>query len=315
VPAARALSVGHDRVETSDAEPISLGDGPLVASAKEESVMTAFCPLLRRHRLATLALAATTSAVALATPTEARALDKFEIQVYQADINEPGHFGLELHTNYTFSGHAVPSYDGETPPNHALRLTLEPAVGITDFLELGAYLQFMHTPYAGTQWGGTKVRAKFVVPERAHLPIFLGVNFEIGRVPVAAEQDGWANEIRPIIGWTNGYFLFDVNPIFGYALTGPDAFRPEFEPAFKAGWNTQLGFMLGAEYYAGLGRFDQGFLPRTDQEHLLFATFDLAQPVNAKSDDGWELNAGIGHGLTDATPQHWVFKMIVGHAF
>jgi len=197
--------------------------------------------------------------VALAGSTStALAMDKFEIQVYQGEINNPGQPSAELHTNYTLAGHAQPAYVDETPPDGTLRFTLEPALGVTEWLELGAYLQAMISPSDGAQFGGWKLRTKFVVPARLRLPIVLGINVELGRVPKNVEEEGWANEFRPILGVVLGRFGLTVNPVFGFALTGPEAGKPDFEPAFKAKWNTNLGFAVGAEHYAALGRFDQG---------------------------------------------------------
>lgn len=244
----------------------------------------------------------------------ALAMDKFEIQVYQGEHNAPWEPSLELHSNYTPSGHTQPAYPGETPPDRALRLTLEPALGITEWLEAGAYLQSMVSPEAGAQFAGWKARAKFVVPERLKLPVILGINVEIGRVPKSVEEAGWANEFRPIIGLELGRFGFTFNPLFGFSLTGPEAFKPDFEPALKAKWNTNQGFALGLEHYASLGRFDQGFERLSRQEHVTFAVFDLEPPVGAP-EGKWELNVALGRSLTDVTPQRWIVKAIVGHAF
>lgn len=245
----------------------------------------------------------------------ASAMDLFEIQVYQNDLNAPGHFGLEAHMNYTISGRSVAQYDGEVPPNHVSRLTFEPALGVTEFFELGAYLQNMLTDDGQYKFSGVKVRGKFVLPQRYTGLFFFGINVEIGRVPRAVEEHGWANEFRPIAGYYDGHWLFDVNPIFGYALSGPDKFKPDIEPAGKIGFNTQKGFMLGAEYYAGLGMLASPS-PFREQEHLLFAAVDLAEPAGeSEEEDEWELNVGLGRSLTDVTPQQWIAKAIVGRSF
>lgn len=249
-----------------------------------------------------------------AAPRVAAAGDVFEIQVYEGDLDAPGHFGLELHSNYTIRGVRSPEYRGQVAPDRVGRLTLEPSYGVTDWLELGAYLQGFTAPGGAFQYGGWKARVKLVVPERAGLPVRLGLNMELGRVPLSVERDGWANEFRPIIGWSAGRLSLTVNPIFGYALTGADRFRIELEPAVKASWNTNAGFAVGAEYYAGLG-FAGAVLPRAEQEHLAFATFDLVEPVGAAARSPWEVNVGVGAGFTDVTPQHAVVKMILGREF
>jgi hypothetical protein len=281
--------------------------------------------LLRRAAPAAFLLAVV---LAAGLPAPAAALDRFEIQVYEAEINAPGRVGLELHLNYTFSGIATPEHPGQIPPDHVGRLTLEPALGVTDWLELGGYLQFMLTREGEARYGGVKFRTKFVVPERLQdkwgLPVFLGLNVEIGRVPLAVEAEGWANEFRPIIGWKNDHWLVAANPIFGYALSGPDQFRIDFEPCAKVSYNTQLGFAVGAEYYAGLGYIGDGFLPVRDQEHLIFGVVDLVDPARPHGGDPaespvhaspWEVNLALGGALTSATGQHFIAKAILGRAF
>jgi hypothetical protein len=257
---------------------------------------------------------AATGLVALVSPSPAWAMDKFEIQVYQGEHNAPGQAGIELHANYTIAGHPQAAFAGETPPDGVLRLTLEPALGVTEWLELGAYLQTMVSPAAGAQFAGWKLRSKLVIPERLGLPVVLGINIEIGRVPRSVEEEGWANEFRPIIGLPLGRFHLTFNPLFGFALTGPEAGKPDFEPAGKVKWNTNLGFALGFEHYAALGRFDQGFVGIHQQEHVTFAVFDLEPPVG-QPESAWELNLAVGRSLTDATPQRWLVKAIVGRAF
>ena len=163
------------------------------------------------------------------------------------------------------------------------------------------------------RFSGVKLRAKFVLPERYTGNLFFGINVELGRVPRAVEQEGWANEFRPIAGYYNGRWLFDVNPILGYPLTGPDKFKPDFEPAAKLGFNTQRGFMLGIEYYAGLGYLSSP-LPVHEQSHLPFVTFDSVEPAQATNsiEQPWEFNFGIGKALTESTPEQWIAKAIVG---
>lgn len=252
--------------------------------------------------------------VLLASGT-ARALDLAEIQVYQSEVNRPGQFGLEVHTNHTIRGQKQVEYEGHIPPHGVTRLTLEPALGVTEWLELGLYFQALHAPDAGFQWAGAKVRAKLVVPSRLTGRFMLGLNVEVGRIPHNVEVDGWANELRPIFGYKDGWLLASFNPIIGYAFTGDERMKPHFEPALKGWINTQRGFALGVEYYAGLGLFSRGFAPLREQEHLALVAFDLAEPAGRDDDDGWELNVAFGHGFGPATAQDWLLKTIVGKAF
>ena len=70
-----------------------------------------------------LALSALLAALA-AAPARPAALDRFEIQVYGPDLQEPGHLGLELHSNYTIEGEKTPAYPGEIPPDGTARFTV-----------------------------------------------------------------------------------------------------------------------------------------------------------------------------------------------
>jgi hypothetical protein len=265
-------------------------------------------------------LAALALALASAWAAPARAVDRFEIQVYEADINAPGQVGLEAHLNYTVRGTRAPEWAGQIPPYHAGRLTLEPAVGVTEWLELGAYLQLLAAPGGERRFAGWKARAKLVVPERLSGHLMLGLNVELSDVPSSVEQDRWANELRPILGWKDGRWLVSVNPILGWALTGKDRLRPDLEPCGKIAWDTRLGFSVGAEYYASLG-FANDLLPASDQEHLLLAVVDYVprtpeppagSPVHAGE---WELNVGLGGALTRAPGPHLLAKAIVGRSF
>jgi hypothetical protein len=260
---------------------------------------------VRSRPLAALAL--------LAAPALAGAIDRFEIQVYEAEVNDPGQAALELHLNYTAKGERSPAYPGEIPPHHALRMTLEPAVGVTPWLELGAYLQFLGAPGEGARLAGGKARAKLVAPRREGERLFYGVNVEVGRVIRGVAEEGWANEIRPILGWTDGTWLLDLNPIFGCALTGPDRFRVDLEPAAKVSWNTQRGFAVGLEWYGELG-FVDALLPLSRQAHYLLGVLDLAPPAGREGGP-WELNAALGTGIGKAADQQLLIKVIVGRSF
>jgi hypothetical protein len=262
-------------------------------------------PILLRLLVATAAI----------TPTLAYAIDRHEIQVYEEDVNDPGHFGLELHTNYAHGGRKTPDYAGELAPAGVTRFTLEPAYGLSENAELGAYLQMALGPDGQAHWAGAKLRVKLRAPQKLwNLKVFMGLNIELGAVPKTVEEAGWANEFRPFIGWRNRWILVDFNPIFGYALSGKDAFKPDFEPAGKVSVDTQHGVAVGAEYYAGIGPLGTTLLPLSQQEHLLFGVLDLAAAKGTPLGE-WEVNLAVGKALTHAAGTDWVAKTIVGRSF
>lgn len=236
----------------------------------------------------------------------ALALDAFEIQVYEAEVNKPGQAGLEIHLNHVAEGQKEQAYPEEIPSHGLTHLTFEPSYGLTSTWELGGYLQFARTSDGRTYYGGFKLRSKWVVPKEKTAPYFLGLNVEVGRIPMRFEEDGWATEFRPILGVELGQWLFDLNPIFGWSLSGKDGIAPHLEPALKIRYDTKLGFGVGTEYYAGFGPLDK--IPGLkDQEHVLFLAGDLI-------DGPIELNVGVGYGLTQAS-NRWTAKTIVGFTF
>ena len=237
----------------------------------------------------------------------ARAVDIFEIQVYQGDINDAGQAGVELHTNFVARGRATAEFDGEEIPDRSLRFTLEPSYGVLPFWELGAYLQLETAPSRGrAQFGGFKLRSKFVLPRGRTGPFILGLNLEVGRGVAALGTLGWDSEVRPIIAWERGRWFVAVNPILGWALSGDASAAPAFEPCAKVRFDTHRRVAVGLEYYAGLGRLTDLPAPR-QQQHVVYLAGDLlGGPI--------ELNVGLGRGLSAVTDA-WTLKVIVGKTF
>jgi hypothetical protein len=235
----------------------------------------------------------------------ARAVDPFEIQVYEGDINDPLQPGLELHTNFVADGRSAPAFPGEAVPQHTLRTTLEPSLGLLKWWELGAYLQLASAPGRGeAHFGGFKLRSKFVVPRRATGRFTLGVNFEVGRGTAALGSAAWDSELRPIIAWERGRFFAAINPIIGWSWSDPGA--PELEPCAKVRVDAGHHVGVGVEYYAGLGPVSKPAAWRHQEQFVYLAGDLLDGPI--------ELNAGVGRGLTAASDD-WIVKAIVGKTF
>lgn len=233
----------------------------------------------------------------------ASAQDRFEIQVYDSEVAEAGHFGLELHTNYGFAGRREPSPEGELPTEHVLRATLEPHVGVFGWGEVGAYLQSALRPGGPVDYAGVKLRFKAKWPDKLlNGALGLAFNVELSRLPADYEANVWGTELRPIVDLRLGPVYGAVNPIVGIDLQGSKAGHPQFDPAFKLAFFARPEVSFGGEYYAGLGPFDS-FSPAAQQSHQLYAVMDLAG-------DLFDLNVGLGRGFGAADP--WVAKAIIG---
>ncbi|GAC1597747.1 MAG: hypothetical protein NVS4B10_07670 [Myxococcales bacterium] len=237
------------------------------------------------------------------TSFSAFAQDRFEIQVYDSEVAEPGHFGLELHTNYVLKGSRSTPPEGELATQHVLHLTLEPHLGVFGWGEVGAYLQSALRPEGSFDYAGVKLRFKAKWPEKFFNEMLgLALNVEVSRIPKAYEPNVWSSELRPTIDLRAGSFYASVNPIIATDIQGPIAGHPQFEPAFKVAVFARPELSLGSEYYAALGPFE-AFLPAAEQSHRLYGVVDFAS-------DYVDFNLGVGRGFGSAEP--WVAKAIFG---
>jgi hypothetical protein len=251
------------------------------------------------------ALAVMGVVVGVARP--ARALDPFEIQVYDGTANAPHVFGLELHLNHVATGDAT-APPPETPLRGQTHATLEPSFGLFPWWEIGCYLQSALRADGHVDYAGAKLRSKFVVPPSFNPHLRLGINLEVSLLPEAYDRDRWGAEIRPIIGWEADHWLVVVNPIVDLSLAGPDAHAgPTFEPAAKLARTFVEVFALGVEYYGAIGPLASP-LPLAAQTHQLFGVVDLEAFHDV------EVEIGLGGGVTPASAG-LVGKVILGYSF
>jgi hypothetical protein len=245
------------------------------------------------------------AAATLLRAPPALAVDPFEIQVYDGTANAPGVPGLELHLNRVFGGHRDATAP-ELPLLGQTHATLEPSLGLTPFWEIGAYLQSTLREDGTFDYAGAKLRSKFVTPPSSHPHLRLGANLELSVVPEAYDRDRWGSELRPIVAWASDDWLFAFNPILDQSLAGPGASDgPKFEPALKAARDVARVVDLGFEYYANFGPIASPS-PWRDQEHYLYCVVDVVGL------ERWELNVGVGAGVTPAS-EGVVAKMILGY--
>lgn len=250
------------------------------------------------------------AALALATalaPARALAQDNFEIQVYGADLVEPGHTMLELHSNFTALGRRGVS-DGLLPSEHALHETVEITHGFTPWLEVGWYIFTSVQQGADWNWVGDHIRPRLRAPESWHWPVGASLSFEVGYQRRAFSTDTWTLEVRPIIDRRWGPWYWALNPALEQALQGANAGRGvAFSPNASLTYDVVPAVTLGVEYYGSLGPVT-GFDPLNAQQHQLFPALDLNLSPNV------ELNFGVGVGLTSATDR-LLFKLITGYRF
>jgi len=237
----------------------------------------------------------------------AAAQGNYEIQVYGSDTVAPGTLMVELHSNFTIEGETATT-DGTYPTEHQLHETLELTQGINDWSEVGFYVFTSEQDGHGIQWVGDHIRPRVRVPDSWGLPIGVSLSTEIGYQRAVYSSDTWTWEIRPILDKAVGRWYFAINPALERTLHGPDARAGlGFAPAAKLSYDLTHVISAGLEYYSDYGPLDH-FVPVHYQQQQLFAVTDLnVSPL-------WEINLGIGLGLTGST-DHLIVKSIFGRRF
>lgn len=227
-----------------------------------------------------------------------------EFQVYDDSINAAGQFGVELHLNTTPDGRSVPAYPGEIPPNHGIRNTFELSYGLTNTLELGLYLPFVHDAAGTTYFARPRARLKWmpIKPAAGDAGMFAGFNIEVSAVNTRFEEGRPAVELRPIIGYRNSLWLLVVNPAIDITVRPRyGSSEPDLNPGMKIARTVAPSWAVGVEYYNDFGPINH-FDRASQQSQLLFAAVDY-------TGKGLPFNFGIGRGLNRASDK-WTLKAI-----
>jgi hypothetical protein len=227
-----------------------------------------------------------------------------EIQVYDANIAEPGVFNLMLHNNFTPSGLKTPSFDGALIPDRSYNGVAEWAYGVTDWFEAGLYLPLYSVSRGrGATINGGKIRLLFVRPHADDHKFFYGMNFEFSYNAKHWDDHRFTSEIRPIIGVHLHPIDIIVNPILDNSYVG--GFKSlDFAPATRVAYNFNSKWAGAVEEYADLGPL-RAFAPLGEQSHQLFAVVDHSSKFA-------DIEAGIGFGLNGASDKI-TLKFMVSH--
>jgi hypothetical protein len=235
------------------------------------------------------------------------AQDNYEIQVYGADVVQPGNTMVELHSNFTIDGSET-AVGGVLPTNHAEHETVEITQGFTDWFETGFYIFTSIQSDGHWYWVGDHIRPRFRIPESWHWPVGVSLSNEIGYQRHEFSADTWTWEIRPIVDRQLGRWYLSFNPALERSFHGPGVNQGVgFSPNAKVAFNFSKKVAGGLEYYGAYGPIT-GFDPLHEQQQQFVPSVDI--------DFGpqWEFNAGIGVGVTGAT-DHLIVKCIIGRRF
>jgi len=253
-------------------------------------------------------LAALAGAACFLAPVRfAEAQNNYEIQVYGSETVAPWNTMVELHSNVAAEG-TTHTTDGVLRTQGAFHETLEITQGWTDWFETGFYVFTSIQPDTTWEWVGDHIRPRVRAPVSWGLPVGLSLSAEIGYQQRQFSTDTWTLELRPIIDKQWGPLYVAFNPVFDKSIKGQNSNQGfGFSPAAKVSYNVTEKIALGLEYYGSLGpvkRID----PWNEQQQQLFPVIDV--DLGPK----WELNFGVGFGLTPSTDR-LIVKMILGYRF
>ncbi len=237
------------------------------------------------------------------TPGAARASAE-EIQVYLDDLNAPGRFGLDIHSNFVVTGERRDEYPGQQPSVNRFRVTPEFAYGLTPNLEAGLYLP-LATIGPGGRIGadGAKVRLKYIAPKSPGQTWFWGANFEIGRVDHRLDVNPWNAELKGILGRRWGPWTLAFNGNLDVQVSGPASAPATLEIATQLTYDLNRTLSVGLETYNGAGELRRlGRFSSAEQSTFM---------VVNKRFGRWDLNLGVGAGY-GANRDGLILKAIVG---
>ena len=233
------------------------------------------------------------------------AQDLFEIQVYPWETVAPHRTMVEFHTNYILNG-THDTTGGQYANDGQFHETIEITRGWTTHFETGFYIETAGVPEVGAEFTGFHIRPRVSFPEWSSFPFKVSLSVEYAFNQPGFDPNSQTLEIRPIFEHQQGRLYLSINPSLSVAIKGPDGgAAPSFEPSAKIGWDVTRQISAGVEYYSELGPLTD-LEPLSEQHHILVPTIDL----NVSPD--WELNFGVGYGLTD-TSERWIIKGIVGY--
>src|SRR5450631_153533 len=200
--------------------------------------------------------------------------DNYEIQIYGSETVAKHSTIVELHSNFTFDGQKE-LQNGVLPTNHVFHETIEITHGFTNFFEVGFY--FFNAIGSGTKtnYVGSHIRPRVMVPKSWNWPVGASLSMEAGYQKREYSEDDWTLEIRPIVDKQMGKLYVSLNPTFDKSFHGLNQNEGfVFSPNVKASYNITKIVAAGFEYYGSIGPLNN-FPPLQSQQHQLFIAFDL----------------------------------------
>ncbi len=235
-----------------------------------------------------------------------RAIDFYEIQIYDTDTAPVGHMTLELHSNTTST--ATGELAKSQMDVYQVHETLEATYGVLRWLEVGQYLATAKLSKGDYEYSGSRTKVHFGIPQTFGWPVQLGGNIELDYMRRAAEENPLTLELRPIVGASYRGFRLVGNFAFIKPFSGPQTHHGfQFDPSGELTYELNRWVSPALEYYGDMGPI-QPLTKLQEQQHFVVPT------LNFYFIPQLELNLGVGIGLTRASNGVFV-KSIIGWTF
>lgn len=245
-------------------------------------------------------------AIALIWPVRARAIDFYEIEIYQVETAPDRHLTLELHSNSTTA--ATGQWAKEAIDPYQIHETLEATYGLLPWLEVGQYFCTAKLSNGDYEYSGSRSKVHFGVPQSEDWPIEIGGNIELDYMRHQAEDNPFTLEIRPILEKKFDRLMVVGNVAFEKPFSGPGTHQGvQFAPSAELVYQLTDWVAPALEYYGDMGAISSMPVVQRQQQFVVPAlNFDLLPQL--------ELNLGVGVGLT-RTSNGLFLKSIVGWTF
>ena len=226
----------------------------------------------------------------LAAP--ARAIDFFELEVYPATTDGAGVHEIENLTTFVANGrNAREDHDGERR-HRLLRTSLEYNYGLTDRIDVAAYLDLAKPNGDQVEYAGARFRARGGLWDKGRFFLDLGWYLEAA-VPHDGESD-LELEFRPIVSRDFGRFTVDVNPIFELPTVSEERRTLEFAYAARAYYRLAERLQPGVELFGGIGQIRDVDASQKQEHYVLPILY-------GRVGRGWSVSLGTAFGLTRAS--------------
>jgi hypothetical protein len=208
-------------------------------------------------------------AAVLGAVRAASAVDFFELEVYPATTEGKGLHELESLNSFVANGRrpSDEELEGEEARRHRLfRTSLEYNYGLTDKIDVAAYVNVQHENGDELEYAGSKFRVRGALWDKGRYPVDLGWYVE-AEMPYGEESD-LEFEFRPILSRDFGRFSLDLNPIFELPTVTSERRTLEFDYAARVYYRLSRDWQPGLEFYGGAGQIRR-FDPSREQEHYV----------------------------------------------